>query len=552
MNEEILEKIINGKKHILVSGPKGSGKTANILFPIVDKLVEKKESLLVLDYKKEFVATYYDKLKEENYNIIVLDFDLAEETDGWEPFSLARYFGTKDKNSSKINRALDILCRDIPFGSPDKKERVKEDLTNSDRDTYSLEIMKNAQRIHHPVIDDIFSDENRANMLRRTTFSYDDILTKPTAIFLVNNTFDPVATILMNAFINQLLCLFNYEKVQNKMNIIAENCDVYNRHYDYLRAVYNLYADNVRIIGSVRKLNPMNFANDQRIGYEFNHIAIKSYFLKVCIDYEVTEYPYNPELTVIDTSKFKYKKIDKYQKPLKTEYFEKNPAATTESDKAFEEACAGLTEGLNRLKRENEGIEKEKEGKLKEPVMPPKPLSIDEIIANDELKNVSDEELDRMLEELDKQLKEFDKQMEEINKKSQENATKEEPKEIEMPVPEEEKPAEDNKPVVDIAPAIEVPEVTETHVEPPAATNPVAIPEMPVPPVPKETPVAPETPAETVQAPAEAPQGINVIDSSKEIEEGTKVLEQKLENNNVETNEPTIIMEKIDINKING
>ena len=48
MNEEILERIINGNKHILVSGPKGSGKTTNILFPIVDKLISKKTGIPVM------------------------------------------------------------------------------------------------------------------------------------------------------------------------------------------------------------------------------------------------------------------------------------------------------------------------------------------------------------------------------------------------------------------------------------------------------------------------------------------------------------------------
>ena len=592
MNEEILEKIINGKKHILVSGQKESGKTSNVLFPIVDKLIEQKESLLVLDYKKEFVATTYNKLKEKNYNIIVLDFDLADETDGWDPLSLTKYFYKKDPMSVKAKRTYELLCANlhIPFRS---KETVNA-LLGGKLEEVNLEVLKNIalNGCKNPdnmyligALSEIFADEKTSNMLRKTTFNYDDILNKPTAIFIVNNVFTPRAERLMNAFINQLLCLFNYETLNNKMNIVAENCDVFNRYYDYSNVVYNSLVDNLRLIYSVRSIDSFVARNGKEILNEFNLVNIKKYTIESYVDGVNMEYPYNFKQVNVNASNFKYKKLENIPKfPIPEKFIEKKAEAP--------KVCVAMPKDVQAPKTE---IEKK-----------------------DNLRDLSNEELDKMLAQLNKELMELEKKNkaennEEVkpNEKKVDNITREEHKPIEMPVPEAPKapeppavptghaPLEPKDSEAPKAEEVKTPELPkeETKVEAPVPFVPSPI-EMPVP----EAPKAPEQPAvdegeknetseeKVVEAPAveqtpekdtaveaketpeekpaetpavpevpnapEAtikPPNINVIsDNTSELEEASKILEKKLENTNAETNEPTIIMEKIDISKLNG
>ena len=588
MNEEILERIINGKKHILVSGQKESGKTSNVMFPIVDKLIAKKESLLVLDYKKEFVATTYNKLKENNYNIIVLDFDLADETDGWDPLSLTKYFYLKDKTSVKANRAFRLLCANLAI--PFKVNELVQKLFNENKpEDVNLELIYDIAKAGPPSpqnmslrgpLEGVFVDEKSSNMLRKTTFSYDDILNKPTAIFIVNNIFNARSERMMNTFFNQLLCLFNYEHLENKMNIIAENCDVFNRYYDYANIVYNFLNDNVRLIYSVRSAENFAARNGKQITSEFNHIILKRYTIELYVDGFSMDYPYNFKQVNVTTSNFKYKKLDKVEKsPIQVK------------------------------------------AKSLPTVDMPKPVPD----KYDNLKDVSDEDLNKMLEQLNKELEEINRKAKEAQKNSSEvekqedNITKEEHKPIEMPVPP--KMPEETAKVEEKTPEAE-PEVKEEKtegkpVEPPVAPEPPAVPTPPAPvgekvvepkeepaeekkdeeplvireepapaeikhdtvpavapeptpaeektpeaepevkeePVeekPVETPAVPETPAEPTPEATIKPPSINTIDTSKELAEASKILEQKLENHSDDTNEPTIVMEKIDINKINN
>ena len=73
MKREVLEEIINSQKNLIVDGDVASGKTTNVLFPLVDEMINKKESMFILDSREEYINEYYDKLKENDYNIITIN-----------------------------------------------------------------------------------------------------------------------------------------------------------------------------------------------------------------------------------------------------------------------------------------------------------------------------------------------------------------------------------------------------------------------------------------------------------------------------------------------
>jgi len=61
MKKEMLEKVYNAQKNIIVSGDMATGKTTSVLFPLVDKmieqgLIEEVKHLLNMGYSKDLVS----------------------------------------------------------------------------------------------------------------------------------------------------------------------------------------------------------------------------------------------------------------------------------------------------------------------------------------------------------------------------------------------------------------------------------------------------------------------------------------------------------------
>ena len=85
MKKEILKEMLNSKKNLIVSGDISSGKTSNVLFPLVEEAINDGQSLFILDSKEEYINKYYNDLKNKNYNIIILNLRDLNKSDGWNP-----------------------------------------------------------------------------------------------------------------------------------------------------------------------------------------------------------------------------------------------------------------------------------------------------------------------------------------------------------------------------------------------------------------------------------------------------------------------------------
>lgn len=46
MRKEIIDKIYNSNKNLIVNGDISSGKTTNVMFPLVEEMIENSESLI--------------------------------------------------------------------------------------------------------------------------------------------------------------------------------------------------------------------------------------------------------------------------------------------------------------------------------------------------------------------------------------------------------------------------------------------------------------------------------------------------------------------------
>lgn len=105
MNKELINKIVTSKKNLIISGDTLTNKTVNIMYPLLDSIIENNESFLVLDTKEEYLNKYYKTLKEKNYNIIILNLKELQSSDCWNPLS----YPYKLYQEKKIDKAIDYL-----------------------------------------------------------------------------------------------------------------------------------------------------------------------------------------------------------------------------------------------------------------------------------------------------------------------------------------------------------------------------------------------------------------------------------------------------------
>ncbi len=89
------------KRHNLVIGSTGSGKTQAVILPLVKLSIKAGESFLVNDVKGEIYQCVSGYLKSENYNVIAIDFNNALLGNNWNPLDLAyQYYLNNDEDNT--------------------------------------------------------------------------------------------------------------------------------------------------------------------------------------------------------------------------------------------------------------------------------------------------------------------------------------------------------------------------------------------------------------------------------------------------------------------
>lgn len=103
----------NGEYHNLIIGASGSGKTECVVKPLVNLLSKKGESMVITDPKGEIYEYCGEYLKNQGYNIIILNFREPNKGNAWNPLTLPyQYYkkGAQDKGIELLDDvALNIL-----------------------------------------------------------------------------------------------------------------------------------------------------------------------------------------------------------------------------------------------------------------------------------------------------------------------------------------------------------------------------------------------------------------------------------------------------------
>ncbi len=109
----------NGDYHNLIIGSTGSGKTQDIIFPMIEILAKHGESMIITDPKGELYEKKSNMLRSKGYNIVVLNFRDPGRGNAWNPMSLP-YNLYKSGNRDKAMELLDDLALNILYDEGNK------------------------------------------------------------------------------------------------------------------------------------------------------------------------------------------------------------------------------------------------------------------------------------------------------------------------------------------------------------------------------------------------------------------------------------------------
>ena len=325
MKNEILEKVLNAHKNLIVTGDIASGKTTNILFPIVDNAINNKECLFILDSREEYINKYYDKLKENNYNIVILNLRDMDKSEGWNPLEYP-YNLYKNGDVDKAQEYLEKIGKIIfyenssvdPFWSSTasdfftgvtlalfedgKQEEVNFNSVNNmfkkikkkyGLSDYITTYFKSKDVTSKPYIfaSTTFlapketkgsilsvarqklrlyvSREKLSYLMNKTTFNFEDIVSKPTAIILIARDENKSLNTLSAMFIEQLYAILLDIKAKVKFNFVLDNFDIIEKCNDLVDILDSCLSRNIKVYLTTRSL--------EKLSDEYG-----SYMLKLC------------------------------------------------------------------------------------------------------------------------------------------------------------------------------------------------------------------------------------------------------------------------------
>lgn len=360
MNREIAEKLLMYDKNIIVNGRESIGKTANVMFPLMSKVIENNESLIVLDSKEEYISKYTPLLKRNDYNIIIMNFKDLERSNSWNPLEYPYDLykrGEKDKAldlieklgreifaSDSSDKFWDIASKDLFTGlvvSLFEDASISEINLNSvasmlmtvnkkiDDSDYLTEYfkLKNPNSLPYISVASTLQAPNEtklsilaiaiqklrlfvsrellSHLLNRTSFKMEDIINKPTAIFVVTKSELNYINGIASMFLEQILNIINMHN-NVRYNIFLDNLESLENNYNFTELMNLDLDEKLKFIVSVRSLEDFEKEKPKQLK-EFSNVV------------NVSE---NSVLVSIKDNEFKYK----YENEYKHVIFIKNDA----------------------------------------------------------------------------------------------------------------------------------------------------------------------------------------------------------------------------------
>lgn len=271
--------IPNHNAHTLVIGSTGSGKTQTTILPLIKSALLAGESVVINDVKGEIYQKVAHNFKENDYEVIVLNFDNPRLGTSWNPLTLSYQLylkGEKDKatkliedlgyyllsdiNSKEIdsfwtNSSIDYFTGLTLYLFENAKENelnlnsiytLANELDDSKKASTFLNSLDKTSTIYYNVLGTLSSPtetkggilatfnqklkkyislENLSNMLSATDLDIKEISNKKTAIFIVSGL-STQSSYLIPLFVSQLINSTNeFGNYQRTLNMILDEFD---------------------------------------------------------------------------------------------------------------------------------------------------------------------------------------------------------------------------------------------------------------------------------------------------------------------------------------
>lgn len=300
---KVLGSVFNARKNLIVEGNMLSGKTTNIMFPIVENIISKKEGFLVIDSRCEYINQYYNKLKENDYDIVVVNLKSVSRSNGWNPLTYPyKLFkkGEVDRSQEYVQKIADMLCESeeekelfmslvfahyedaastkINFNSIkyccdfyNKNNGINDVLTdylctkdyNKRSNNFASHFLYSSKEDKSRIVSNIrcllnyyTSKDDISILLNETNIDFDKIGTKPTAVFLIGIDEDIKLNRVLSMFIEQFYMILLDINI-NKFNFVLDNIDTIDKFNDLRNILSSCTYRNIKTYLVTRSIDEL-------------------------------------------------------------------------------------------------------------------------------------------------------------------------------------------------------------------------------------------------------------------------------------------------------
>lgn len=340
MKRENLETIYEGKKNVIIDGTMSVGKTVNLGFSFVDKMVDDGSNLLILDSRKEYLNRFYSKLKKEGYEILILNFDDFSKSEGWNlfdyPYELYKskdidratlclekiakeiFFENNNEDSFWINSARDFFvgcC--LALFEDGKKEEINLNsiisFLNEDNSNYIEEYFRTKDKtniaytcasgtVFSPIetrggiistakqrLTPITSKRGLMQLLSQTTFSFKEIKNKKLAFFLINSEEESILSSLVSIFIQEIFMMLSKNKQEREFDVVLDNFDTIDNISNLKGILSSCISKNIKFYLMTRDRELLENKYSSYINQLTNSISIHSKEIIINVDDDYTK-----------------------------------------------------------------------------------------------------------------------------------------------------------------------------------------------------------------------------------------------------------------------
>lgn len=342
MKKENLEIIYKGKKNVIIEGTMSVGKTVNLGFSFVDKMVDDGNNLLILDSRKEYLNRFYSKLKKEGYEVLILNFNDFSKSEGWNLFDYP-YELYKSKDIDKATLCLEKIAEEVFYENNNEdsfwinsardffvgcclalfEDGKKEEINLSSIISFLSESEENSNYIEEyfraksktdiaytcasgtvfsPIetrggiistakqrLTPIISKRGLMQLLSQTTFSFKEMKNKKLAFFLINSEEESILSSLVSIFIQEIFMMLSKNKQEREFDFILDNFDTIDNINNLKGILSSCISKNIKFYLMTRDRILLENKYSSYINQLTNNISIHSKEIIINVDDDYTK-----------------------------------------------------------------------------------------------------------------------------------------------------------------------------------------------------------------------------------------------------------------------